>query len=75
MVSGDGGHFLQSIISRQFRRAGQTQNMNTLNESEMQEVEGGGISGVPILGAYIALLDKMEKNPNSYTWMMDWYYR
>jgi len=49
--------------------------MNTLNESELQEVEGGGISGIPILGAYIALLDKMERNPNSYTWMMDWYYQ
>jgi bacteriocin-like protein len=48
--------------------------MNTLTENELQKVEGGA-TGIPILGAYVALLDKMERNPNSYTWMMDWYYR
>ena len=48
--------------------------MNTLNEMELSDIEGG----TPLLGiaagAYMALLNKIEANPNSYTWTMDWYY-
>ncbi len=47
--------------------------MNTLNENELSEVNGGGV-GVSFIGVYLAFLDKVEKNPNDYTWTMDWYY-
>jgi hypothetical protein len=47
--------------------------MNALNESEMSEINGGGV-GIPFIGVYMAFLDKVEKNPQDYTWMMDWYY-
>ena len=37
--------------------------------NELAEVEGGFL-----LDAYLALLDKIEKNPDDYTFLMDWYY-
>jgi len=46
--------------------------MNTLNEAEMSGIEGG--SAIPLIGVYMAFLEKVEKNPGDYTWMMDWYY-
>lgn len=52
-------------------------NMIILNEDEAVLIEGGNplvLAGMAI-GAYVGLLDKMEKNPQDYTWTMDWYYR
>lgn len=50
--------------------------MNTLNEIEMFDVTGGVSGGLIGAGltAYIGLLNKMEQNPQDYTWLMDWYY-
>lgn len=43
----------------------------------MTEIEGGNpllvVAGMAI-GAYMKLVDKVEENPNEYTWLMDWYY-
>lgn len=49
--------------------------MNTLNEAELATVEGGN----PILigwgiTVYMNTLNKIEQNPQEYTWLMDWYY-
>ncbi len=49
--------------------------MNTLNVTELSEIEGGN----PILygwaiTAYMNTLNKIEQNPQDYTWLMDWYY-
>ena len=50
--------------------------MNTLNESELTGIEGGNplLIGWAIV-AYRDTLNKIEQNPDSYTWMMDWYYQ
>jgi len=50
--------------------------MNTLNAVEMEEVEGGNalLVGWAIV-AYRDTLNKIEQNPQSYTWLMDWYYQ
>ena len=50
--------------------------MNTLNDTEMMEVQGGVSGGMwgSLIGAYAGLLNKIEQNPNDYTWTMDWYY-
>lgn len=48
-------------------------NMIVLDEHQLAEVEGGN----PLLlgfAAYAALLEKIEKNPSDYTFLMDWYY-
>jgi hypothetical protein len=48
--------------------------MNTMNDIEMSEIEGGAI-WLPGIGVYQAFLTKVENNPQDYTWMMDWYYQ
>ena len=40
----------------------------------MLDVEGGN-PWLPVIGAYQMLLNKIESNPQDYTWTMDWYYR
>lgn len=50
--------------------------MTTLTDIEATLIEGGNpliLVGFA-LGAYYGVLDKMEKNPQDYTWTMDWYY-
>ena len=46
--------------------------MNTLNDIELMDVEGGFVW--PLIQAYKELLIKIEQNPQEYTWLMDWYY-
>lgn len=51
--------------------------MKTLTDEETGEVTGGVYPGGPGLrlgAAYMDLLGDMEKNPQKYTWLMDWYY-
>lgn len=50
--------------------------MMILDEYEMAGIEGGNplVLGGMALGAYMKTLDKIEENPNDYTWLMDWYY-
>ena len=61
---------------RQFRRIGPKINMNTLNEGQLSEIEGGNVLlfGWAIV-AYRDTLNKIEQNPQDYAWMMDWYYQ
>ncbi len=50
--------------------------MMILSEHEMVDIEGGNplvLAGMAI-GGYMKLVDKIEENPNDYTWLMDWYY-
>lgn len=50
--------------------------MIALTDMELAQIEGGNplaLIGIAV-GSYVGLLDKMEKNPQDYTWMMDWYY-
>lgn len=52
-----------------------TMDMMVLSDTELAQVDGGMIPLFAMLiGAYTGLLDKIEKNPEQYTWMMDWYY-
>lgn len=52
-----------------------TMEMTAMNEAELESVEGGSLPLVIMaVGAYGALLDKIERNPQYYTWTMDWYY-
>ena len=48
--------------------------MNTLTENELLEVNGGGI-GELLYKMYADTLNKIEQNPQDYTWTMDWYYQ
>jgi len=50
--------------------------MMTLDECEMAEIEGGNpFAGIAIAAiAYTNLLNKIEDNPDDYTFLMDWYY-
>jgi hypothetical protein len=47
--------------------------MNTLNDIELMETDGGFVWPTLYL-LYRDTLDKIEKNPEMYTWTMDWYY-
>jgi hypothetical protein len=50
--------------------------MNALNENELLEVNGGAFEPLTtIIKLYEDLLTKIEQNPGSYTWTMDWYYQ
>ena len=50
--------------------------MNTLNEAELSDIHGEGLDGpTTIIQLYKELLTKIEQNPGSYTWTMDWYYQ
>jgi hypothetical protein len=52
-----------------------TAEMVALNDAELEQVEGGIWQLAPIgFAAYKTLLDKIEANPDAYTWTMDWYY-
>lgn len=50
--------------------------MYDMTLTEIEVVEGGNPVAIAALAftGYTVLLDKIEKNPSSYTWMMDWYY-
>lgn len=47
--------------------------MTELTFDQAAEVSGGNIFALAI-SAYAALLDKIEANPDDYSWLMDWYY-
>lgn len=52
-----------------------TMEMTAMNETELGQVGGGSMPLWSLLvGSYKDLLDKIERNPEQYTWMMDWYY-
>lgn len=48
--------------------------LSTLTDLEAVQIEGGNFLAFA-LAAYAGLLDKIEKNPQDYTWTMDWYYQ
>jgi hypothetical protein len=50
--------------------------MNTMEEVDLMEIQGGiaGLLGAA-LTAYMGFLNKVEQNPQDYTWTMDWYYQ
>jgi hypothetical protein len=66
-----------AALSRQFRREKTNTTMNTLDEIELMQVEGGIAQGIIGAGltAYIGFLREVEANPQYYTWTMDWYYQ
>ncbi len=46
-----------------------------LGDAELAEVNGGVLPAVLAIWAIgTSVLSKIEANPDSYTWMMDWYY-
>jgi hypothetical protein len=50
--------------------------MMTLDDGQLAEIEGGNplaLAGMAV-GSYVGLLQKMENNPQEYTFLMDWYY-
>lgn len=53
-----------------------TATMETMTEVDLSDIDGGNpFAGIAVaVGAYMGLLDKIEKNPQDYTFLMDWYY-
>lgn len=50
--------------------------MEYINEKEMASIAGGNplvLAGM-FITSYSQLLNKMENNPEDYTFLMDWYY-
>jgi len=47
-----------------------------MTDAELSDITGGNpFAGIAIaVGAYMKLLDTVERNPDDYTWTMDWYY-
>ncbi|GAB1487778.1 hypothetical protein MASR2M8_02190 [Opitutaceae bacterium] len=46
-----------------------------LDESDLANVNGGLLPALVFTWAIgTSLINKIETNPESYTWMMDWYY-
>lgn len=48
--------------------------MNTLNDIELNEVNGGIIGWALFVYSYEESLRHIERHPEKYTWTMDWYY-
>ncbi len=50
--------------------------LDVLSDAELAETTGGNpliLVGV-VVGAWTALVKKIEDNPDDYTFLMDWYY-
>lgn len=53
-----------------------TATMEMMTDAELTGIDGGNpfAAAAVAISTYMALLDKIEKNPQDYTFLMDWYY-
>jgi hypothetical protein len=51
--------------------------LDVLSDAELADTSGGNpIAGLALLASvWKVLVDKVEQNPDDYTFLMDWYYQ